>query len=224
MHGQHGSEPLQIKASPGTAFTEFAPSERAEARDHRVLDTDRGSDREIISVIKGFLRDLRNKGFIECEREEGGRGTIADPEWKPCVANVSVAMRDGNRLCAVTLSPAPVHFKRLALVYCHYYLGGCEILAFDRARSAVSERHRSDTQVFVVCKPPGWLARCKVDQVMLQMLTPDRSHWSLPPAGEGPQFFARYAISPNVRCPSSMFYPYDRTSRKLLLLRSSKPL
>jgi hypothetical protein len=31
MHSQHGSEPLKIKASPGTGFTEFEPSERAEA-------------------------------------------------------------------------------------------------------------------------------------------------------------------------------------------------
>src|SRR5690349_13904266 len=107
MHGQHGSEPLQIEASARTFFAQFAASERPKSRDHRVLDADRGSNREIISLIEGFLRNFRNEGFIECEREEGRRSTIADPERKPCVANMNLAMCDGDRLCTVTLSPAP---------------------------------------------------------------------------------------------------------------------
>src|SRR5712671_8017075 len=224
MHGQHGSKPLQIEASARTSFAQFAPSERPEPRDHRVLDADRGSDREIIRLIEGSLRDLRNEGFIECEREERRRGIIADPERKARVADMSMAMRDNDRLCAVTLSPAPAHLERFALVYCHYYLRGGEILAFHRAGSAVSERDRSDIQMFVACEPAGGLARCKVDQVMPQMLAPDRSHRSLPPTGEGPQFFVRYAVFPNVRCPRSIFYPYDRTSRDSLLLYFSNPL
>jgi hypothetical protein len=207
MHGQHGSQSLQIKPSPGTTFTQFAPSERAEARDHRVLDTDRGSDREVFCLIEGFLRDLSDKGFIERKSEEGRRGIIADPKWEPGVANMNVAVRDGDRLGAVTFGRAPAHFKRFALVYCYDYLRGGEVFAFDGARSAVNERDWSNTQMFVECEPPGWLARCKVDQVVPQMLAPDRSHRSLPPTGEIPNSWpvAPYSQTLDVPALYSLF-------------------
>jgi len=104
MHGQHGGQPLQIKASAWTTFAQLAPSERAEASDHWILDADRGPDREIICLIEGLLRDLRNEDFIECEREEGRRGTIADPEWKARVTDMSLAMRVFRR---ANLTPEP---------------------------------------------------------------------------------------------------------------------
>src|SRR5260370_36794924 len=116
---------------------------------------------------------------------------------------MGMAMRDGDRLCAVTLSPAPAHLKRSALVYCHYYLGGGEILAFNRAGSAVSERDQSDPQMFVACEPAGGVARFKGGQVMTQMRGADRSHPKLPPTSEGPQIFARYSCIPEVRTPRS---------------------
>src|SRR5437899_5727925 len=93
---------------------------------------------------------------------------------------MSLAMRDGDRLHAVALSPMPVHFKGFAVVYCHYYLRRGEVPALDRARSAVSERDRPDIQMFVECEPAGWFARGKVDQIMPQVLAPDRSHATSP--------------------------------------------
>jgi len=48
MHGQHCSEPLQIKAPARTTFAQLAPSERAKPPDDRVLDADRRADREFI--------------------------------------------------------------------------------------------------------------------------------------------------------------------------------
>src|SRR5215472_17141594 len=75
-------------------------------------------DREIICLIKGRLRDLRNEHLIEREHEEGRRRTIADPDWKPRVADMSLAMRDGDRLYTVALNPTPVHLKGFALMYC----------------------------------------------------------------------------------------------------------
>src|SRR6266404_9803786 len=52
--------------------------------------------------------------------------------------------------------------------------------ALDRARGAVSKSDRSDAQMSVECEPVGWFARRKVDQMMPQILTPDRSHCSHP--------------------------------------------
>src|SRR5207245_10774817 len=83
---------------------------------------------------------------------------------------MSLAMRDGDRLHPVALSPVPVHFKGFAVVYCHYYLRRGEVPALDRARSAVSERDRPDIQMFVECEPAVWFARGKVDQIMPQVL------------------------------------------------------
>src|SRR5262249_35989018 len=112
MHAQHGTEPFQIKPSARTAFAQFTPAERAKPPDHRVLGANRRPDREIVSLIKGFLRDLSNEGFIECDGKERRRRTIADPKWKARVADVNMAMRDRDRLYAITVSPAPVYLKR----------------------------------------------------------------------------------------------------------------
>src|SRR6266851_235390 len=166
MHGQHGSEPFQIKPSARTAFAQFAPAERAKPPDYRVLGANRRPDREIVSLIEGFLRDLRNEGFIECDGKERRRGTIADPKWKARVADMSMAVCDRDRLYAVTVSSAPVHLKRFALVYGDDYLRGSEIFAFDRSRCAVSKRDRSASQMFVECEPRSRFARGKVDQVV----------------------------------------------------------
>ena len=70
VYGQHRRERLEIEASAGTSLTQFSARERAEPRDYRVLDPDRGPDREIIRLVEGLLRDLRDKGLIECEREK----------------------------------------------------------------------------------------------------------------------------------------------------------
>jgi len=102
-----------------------------------------------------------------------------------------VTMRHDDRLRAVALGAPPIHLEPFALMYCHDDLRGGEVLAFYRTRRAVRERDRSDTQMFVAREPAGRLARGKVDQVVPQMLAPDRPHRGLPPAGEGPHFFAR---------------------------------
>src|SRR6266851_7089267 len=116
MNSQHGGKPLHIKASAGTAFIQLAPSERAEPPDLRVLDPDRGPDREFICSVEAFLPDFRNEGFVEREREEGRRCTIADPKWHAGVADMSLAMRDGARSYAVALSAPPVHVKGFAVM------------------------------------------------------------------------------------------------------------
>lgn len=65
------------------------------------------------------------------------RSAVANPERKPRVADMHVAMRHDDRLSAVALGPAPVHRESFALVYCHDDLRGGETLAFDRVRRAV---------------------------------------------------------------------------------------
>src|SRR6266851_845762 len=183
MHAQHDGEPLQIKAAARTTFAQLAPSERAEPPNHRVLDPDGRPDREIICLIEGFLQDLRDEGYIECERKEGRRRAVADPEWQACIADVCLTVRNGDRSYAIALGPAPVHLKGFAVVYCYDYLSRGDILTLYRARSAVSKCDRSDTQVLVECKPVGWFARGKVDQVTPQMMLPGRSHSNLQPDG-----------------------------------------
>src|SRR5436190_5120436 len=93
---------------------------------------------------------------------------------------MSSTMKDGARLCAVAFSPAPVHVKGFAFMYCHHDLRGGEIPALDGARPSVSERDRSRTHMLLESEPSGWFAHGKVDQVMLQVLTTHRSHPSLP--------------------------------------------
>ena len=101
---------------------------------------------------------------------------------------MSLAMRDDARSYAVALSPAPLQTKGFAFMYRHYHLRRGEIPALDGARSAVSERDRSDTQMRFERESAGWFARGKVDQIMPQKLAPDRSHCNLPTTGEAPQF------------------------------------
>ena len=113
---------------------------------------------------------------------------MADPKWKAGVADMSLPMRDGARSYAVALSPAPLQTKGLTFMYRHYHLRRSEIPALERARSAVSERDRSDTQMRFECEPTGWFARGKVAQIVAQMLSADRSHRDLPTDGRGPQF------------------------------------
>jgi hypothetical protein len=98
---------------------------------------------------------------------------------------MGLAMRNCDRLYSVAFNPAPAHFKGFSLVYAHCYLSRGEILAFHGTRGAVSERDRSDSQMFVECEPAGWFTQCKVDQVMPQMLAPDRSHRGLHTDGRG---------------------------------------
>ena len=52
---------------------------------------------------------------------------------------MSSTMKDGARLYAVAFSPAPVHIKGFAFMYCHDDLRGGEMPALDRARRSVSE-------------------------------------------------------------------------------------
>src|SRR6266478_3731391 len=63
MNSQHGGKPLHIKASAGTALIQLAPSERAEPPDLRVLDPNRGANREFICSVEAFLPDFRDEGF-----------------------------------------------------------------------------------------------------------------------------------------------------------------
>ena len=116
MNSQHGGKPLHIKASAGTALIQLAPSERAEPPDLRVLDPNRGVDREFTCSVEVFLPDFRDEGYIEPEREEGRRCAIADPKWHAGVADMSLAMRDGARSYAVALSFPPVHVKGFAVM------------------------------------------------------------------------------------------------------------
>src|SRR5215469_11991029 len=145
MHGQKRSKRFQIKPPTGTAFAQLAPSQRAKPCDHRILDPNRGADCEIAFPIEGFLPDLGYEGFVERDSEERRRGTIAYPERKASVADVSLAMRDNARLDAVALCPSPVDFKGFAVMDCHDHLRGSEIPSLHWARGSVCESDRPGT-------------------------------------------------------------------------------
>src|SRR5215469_11637778 len=180
MHCQQRSEPLQIKAPASAAFARLAPSQCRKSRDHRVLDPDRGPDYKIAVPIESFLPDLSDECFVERDREEGRRRTVAHPERKASVADVNLAMRDDARLDAIALRPAPLHFKGFAFMDCHDHLRGRKIPSLDRAGGAVRECDRPRTQMLAEREPAGWFARCKVDQIMAQVPACDRSHRSFP--------------------------------------------
>src|SRR5215469_6927176 len=143
MHRQQRSEPLQIKASASAAFARLAPPQCPKSRDHRVLDPDRGPDYKIAFPIESFLPDLSDEGFVERDCEERRRRTVAHPERKASVPDVSLAMRDDARLDAVALSPAPIHFKGFAVMDCHDHLRCGEIPSLDRTRGAECEGDRT---------------------------------------------------------------------------------
>jgi hypothetical protein len=113
MHNQHGGKPFEVEAPTRATFAQLAPSQNAEPRDYWIFDSDRGPDCKIACSVKGFLPDLCYEGFLERDREEGGRCIVAHPEREAGIADVDLAVRDGARLNAVTLGPAPVLSKAL---------------------------------------------------------------------------------------------------------------
>src|SRR5205823_6000565 len=71
---------------------------------------------------------------------------------------------------------------------------------------------RPCTQTLVESEPARWFARSKVDQVMLQVLAPDRSHPSLPTDGRGPPnlYLAPVLLHNSNVTYHPAFYFYDR--------------
>src|ERR1700738_5153909 len=72
-----------------------AKSMSSRPADHRILDTDRGSDEAIAGAVEGLPPYLRDERFLDRESEEGGRRVAANPEGKTPVSDGNAAMGDG---------------------------------------------------------------------------------------------------------------------------------
>ena len=94
MDRQGRGQSLEVKPSARAALVQLEPAERGEPADHRILDTDRGSDEAIPGAIEGLPPYLRDESFLDRESEKGRRRVAANPEGKTPVPNVNVTMGD----------------------------------------------------------------------------------------------------------------------------------
>ena len=95
MDRQCRSKPFDVNPPAGAAVAQFMASERGEPADCRIFSTDRRSDEAITDAVEGFPPYLCDEGFLDREREEGGRRGAADPERKAPVADMNTALGDG---------------------------------------------------------------------------------------------------------------------------------
>ena len=79
MDRQGRGQSLDVKPSARAALVQLDPAERGEPADHRILNTDRGSDEAITGAIEGLPPYFRDERFLDCEGQEGSRRVAANP-------------------------------------------------------------------------------------------------------------------------------------------------
>src|ERR1700674_5691985 len=180
MDRQRRGESLDVKPSAYAALVQLEPAERGEPADHRIFDTDRGSDEAIADAVEGFPPDLRHERFLDRESEEGSRRIAANPEGKTPVSDVNAAMGDDARSQTVALGPAPVHVERRAVMDGDRYLGRAQLPPLDRAGGAMGERNGANAQTRIELKTARWRARREIDELTADGPAPIRFHRQVP--------------------------------------------
>ena len=133
---------------------------------------------------------------------------------------MSLPVRDDARLDAITLSPAPVHFKRFAVMNCHGYLAARYLPSIGREMPRVSVTGPA-LRCSLKENPPGGSLEAKSIRSGLKCSRQVDRTVASHPAGKAPQLLTRVIV--HVERSSSIFeIRTQATSDHFRLFRSTR--